>query len=219
MPILTVRIGATKSLETTQRVSAQLIELTARILGKRPPVTVIVIDYVDPADWIIAGRSLAERGLASFTFDIKVTDETNTKDEKAQYIREAFEGFRKLLGDMHEESFIHVDDVRAAAYGYGGRSHGISTRPRPPVRRTIGRASITTVRSETTNSRCSVAPTRPISRDSGLFSPDRPMARRLLRLGMPAASVEQTARKRPCAGSPPSTPTPPQPYTVRSSMP
>jgi 4-oxalocrotonate tautomerase len=122
MPILTVRIGATKSRETTQRVSALLIELTARILRKPPQFTVIVIDYVDPADWIVAGRSLAERGLASFTFDIKVTDETNTKDEKAQYIREAFEGFRKILGDMHEESYIYVDDVRAAAYGYGGRT-------------------------------------------------------------------------------------------------
>ena len=122
MPILTVKIGAQKSLETTQRVSALLIELTSRILRKPPQVTVIVVDYVDPADWIIAGQSLAERGLASFAFDIKVTDETNTKDEKAQYIREAFEGFRKILGDMHEESYIYIDDVRAAAYGYGGRT-------------------------------------------------------------------------------------------------
>jgi 4-oxalocrotonate tautomerase len=122
MPILTVKIGAKRSLETTQRVSTLLIDLTARILRKPPQVTVIVIDYVDPADWIIAGQSLAERGLASFTFDIKVTDETNTKDEKAQYIREAFEGFGKILGDIHEESYIHIDDVRAAAYGYGGRT-------------------------------------------------------------------------------------------------
>jgi 4-oxalocrotonate tautomerase len=122
MPILAVKIGAKKSVETTQRVSALLIELTSRILRKPPQVTAIVIEYVDPADWIIAGKSLAERGLASFTFDIKVTDETNTKDEKAQYIREAFEGFQKILGGMHEESYIYIHDVRAAAYGYGGRT-------------------------------------------------------------------------------------------------
>ena len=122
MPILSVKIGAMKSIETTRRVSALLIELTSRILRKPPEVTAIVIDYVDPADWVVAGRSLVERGLASFTFDIKVTDETNTKDQKAQYIREAFEGFRTILGDVHEESYIYIEDVRAAAYGYGGRT-------------------------------------------------------------------------------------------------
>jgi 4-oxalocrotonate tautomerase len=33
-----------------------------------------------------------------------------------------FEGFAGLLGDLHEESYIHVEDVRAAAYGYGGKT-------------------------------------------------------------------------------------------------
>jgi 4-oxalocrotonate tautomerase len=51
-----------------------------------------------------------------------VTDETNTKDEKADYIREVFEGFKGILGDLHDESYIYVEDVRAAAYGYGGRT-------------------------------------------------------------------------------------------------
>lgn len=122
MPILDVKVGANKSPETTRRVSRLLIELTSRILRKPPQVTAVVITYVDPEDWIVAGRSLGEHGLASFTFDVKVTDETNTKDEKAQYIREAFEGFRQILGAVHEESYIHVDDVRATAYGYGGRT-------------------------------------------------------------------------------------------------
>ncbi|HSD37432.1 MAG TPA: 4-oxalocrotonate tautomerase family protein [Rhodocyclaceae bacterium] len=122
MPILNVKLGTTKSSETTQRVAALLIDLTTRILRKDPKVTAIAIDYIDPEDWIIAGHSLAEHKLASFYFDIKITDETNTKDEKAKYIREAFDGFRQILGPLHEESYIYVQDVRAAAYGYGGRT-------------------------------------------------------------------------------------------------
>jgi 4-oxalocrotonate tautomerase len=122
MPILNVKIGAPESRETTQRVAALLIDLTSRILRKDPKVTAIAIDYADPEDWIIAGKSLVEHGKASFYFDIKITDETNTKDEKAQYIREAFAGFRQILGEVHEESYIYVQDVRAAAYGYGGRT-------------------------------------------------------------------------------------------------
>ena len=77
---------------------------------------------MDPAHWVVGGRTLAEQRKSSFYFDIRVTDETNTKAEKAQYIREAFDAFAALLGDLHEESYIHVHDVRAAAYGYGGRT-------------------------------------------------------------------------------------------------
>jgi len=49
-----------------------------------------------------------------------VVDGTNTKDEKAQYIAESFAAFGRLLGDLHPESYIHVQDVRAEAYGFGG---------------------------------------------------------------------------------------------------
>lgn len=122
MPILNVKVSAKKSVELTNRIATLLLELTTRVLGKNPAVTAIAIDYVDPEHWIVGGRSLAEQGKSSVYFDIKVTDETNTKDEKAQYIREAFEGFARLLGDLHEESYIHVQDVRAAAYGYGGKT-------------------------------------------------------------------------------------------------
>lgn len=73
-----------------------------------------------PEHWIVGGRSLAEQGKNSFYFDIKVVDGTNTRDEKAQYIAEAFAALGKLLGNVHEESYIYVQDVRAHAYGFGG---------------------------------------------------------------------------------------------------
>jgi len=122
MPILNVKISGRRSAETTRAVAEMLGDLTVRILGKDPKVTAIAIDYVDPEDWIVGGRSLAEQGKKSFYFDIKITDETNTKDEKAQFIQEAFEGFQKILGQVHTESYIYVQDVRGAAYGYGGRT-------------------------------------------------------------------------------------------------
>lgn len=120
MPILNVKVSATKSASLTKAISGILLELTTRILHKPPEVTSIAIDYVNPDDWIVAGRSLTEQGKSSIYFDIKITDETNTKAEKAQYIREAFAAFSELLGNLHEESYIYVEDVRAAAYGYGG---------------------------------------------------------------------------------------------------
>lgn len=121
MPVLNVKVSASKSREMTSRISTVPLELTTCILRKDPKVTSIAIEYVDPEDWIVGGKSLAEQGKSSLYFDIKITDETNSKAEKAQYIGEAFEAFTQLLGNLHEESYIYVQDVRATAYGYGGR--------------------------------------------------------------------------------------------------
>ncbi|HZW20323.1 4-oxalocrotonate tautomerase family protein [Noviherbaspirillum sp.] len=120
MPILNVKVSGTKSPELTAQISELLLDLTTRILKKKREVTAIAIDYIDPEHWIVGGKSLSEQGKNSFYFDIKITDETNTKDEKALYIKEAFDGFARILGRLHEESYIYVQDVRAASYGYGG---------------------------------------------------------------------------------------------------
>jgi 4-oxalocrotonate tautomerase len=122
MPILNVKVSATPTSEMSGRIAAILTELTTRILGKDPTLISIAISYVEPEHWYVGGKSLREHRKSSVYFDVKVTDETNTKAQKAAYIREAFAAFEALLGDLHPESYIHVDDVRAAAYGYGGKT-------------------------------------------------------------------------------------------------
>ncbi|BDT77574.1 4-oxalocrotonate tautomerase [Polynucleobacter yangtzensis] len=122
MPILNVKVSGQKNIATTKAINELLLDLTHRILGKKKEVTSIAIDYVDPDYWFVGGKPLSEQDKSSFYFDIKVTDETNTKDEKAQYIEEAFSGFERILGSLHEESYIYVQDVRATSYGYGGKT-------------------------------------------------------------------------------------------------
>ena len=122
MPILNVKVSAKRAHDITMSISTMLLELTSRILHKDPAVTSIAIEYVDPEDWFIAGKTLVEHGKSSFYFDIKITDETNSKSEKAQYIEEAFRGFSRILGDLHHESYVYVQDVRATSYGFGGKT-------------------------------------------------------------------------------------------------
>lgn len=122
MPILNVKVSAVRTPELVQEISGLLLDLTTRILKKKREVTAIAIDFVDPGSWVVGGKLLGEQQKNSFYFDIKVTDETNTKDEKAAYIKEAFAGFERILGNLHEESYIHIEDVKAASYGYGGRT-------------------------------------------------------------------------------------------------
>ena len=122
MPILTVKVSGKKSQNQTNEIGRLLMDLTTRILKKKREVTAIAIEYIDHDSWFVGGELLSNVGKNSFYFDIKITDETNTKDEKAQYIKEAFEGFERLLGNLHEESYIYVQDVRATSYGYGGKT-------------------------------------------------------------------------------------------------
>jgi len=122
MPILNVKISGEPNPETTKRVSELLASLTSRILKKQPDVTAIAIDYVPKSQWLVGGVMLDQRGQCSFYFDIKVTEGTNSKDEMACYIEEAFAGLKEILGQVHPESYIYVQEVRAFSYGYGGRT-------------------------------------------------------------------------------------------------
>ena len=101
-------------------IAAAVSELTAKILHKDPKVAAIIVKSVDASDWFVGGKSLAEQKLASFWLDIHVTEGTNTKDEKAAYIAAVYKRMGELLGPLHTESYLHVDELRGDAYGFGG---------------------------------------------------------------------------------------------------
>ena len=121
MPLITVTYSSSRQTPSLKAdIAAAVSELTAQILRKDPKVTAIILKSVDAADWFAGGRSLAEQGRASFWLDVHVTDGTNTKDEKADYIAAMFTRMGELLGPLHQESYLHVDEVRGDAYGFGG---------------------------------------------------------------------------------------------------
>ena len=121
MPLITVTYSSSRHLPSLKAdIAASVSELTAKILHKDPKVTAIVVRSVEAADWFAAGKSLAEQKLASYWLDIHVTEGTNTKDEKAAYLAAMFERMGELLGPLHHESYLHVDEVRADAYGFAG---------------------------------------------------------------------------------------------------
>jgi 4-oxalocrotonate tautomerase len=121
MPLITVSYSSSRQSPSLKADIAKAVsELTADILHKDPKVTAIIVKSVDPADWFAGGRTLADQRLASFWLDIHVTEGTNTKDEKAAYIAAMFARMGELLGPLHNESYLHVDDVKGDAYGFGG---------------------------------------------------------------------------------------------------
>lgn len=120
MPFLTAKLSTPESAETSKQITALLTDLTASTLKKKRELTSIAVEYLIPAHWFIGGASLASQELATFYLDIKVTEGTNTKDEKALYIRQVFAGVEAVVGKLHPASYIVIHEVHSDAWGYQG---------------------------------------------------------------------------------------------------
>jgi 4-oxalocrotonate tautomerase len=121
MPLITVSYSTSREKPSlNSEIAAAVSELTAKILHKDPKVTAIIVKAVNAVDWFAGGKSLAEQKLASYWIDIHVSEGTNTKDEKAAYLAAMFARMGELLGPLHEETYLHVDEVKGDAYGFGG---------------------------------------------------------------------------------------------------
>lgn len=122
MPIINIAVTGKPDPELSARLASDVTELTKTLLRKDPSLTAVAISYVDPSHWFAGGASLAAEGLASFWLDIKVVDGTNTKTELEAYLETVFAALSAILGRIHEESYILVHEVPAAAYGFGGKT-------------------------------------------------------------------------------------------------
>ena len=122
MPHIVLWLSGPVDTALAERSVDKVIDLTCRVLGKRPEVISIQTLFTPSEQWFIGGKTLAQSCQSAFHLDISVTDETNTKAEKAQFIRELFAAMKALRPNLHECSYVHVIDARAAAYGFGGRT-------------------------------------------------------------------------------------------------
>lgn len=122
MPLLDVKLSGTPDTDLAATVAASLSDLTARILRKDPQVTAVAVSFIPAAHWFVAGQALAAKERTSFSLDIQVVDGTNTKDEKAAYLEAVFSTMSRLLPNLDPESYILVREVKADAYGFGGRT-------------------------------------------------------------------------------------------------
>lgn len=122
MPHITIELSGTPDAQRNQAISKQIAQLTQDLLGKAANVISITLRHIPEDLWWIDGQTLAATGKSAFYLGISITDETNTKAEKAAYLQAVYEAMASLLPRLHEVSYVHLVDARAAAYGYGGKT-------------------------------------------------------------------------------------------------
>lgn len=122
MPYLNVRIAAEESASIAEKVVSILMKHTSEILGKKPEVTSIEVNFVSPESWFVGGSALSIKNETTSYLDIKITDGTNTKTEKVNYVIKVFADFDSVLGNITPASYIVIHDVKADSWGFAGKT-------------------------------------------------------------------------------------------------
>lgn len=122
MPYLYVRIAGDTDPALAERIATDLLAITSSVLGKREAVTPISVDFVPASMWFIGGSRVADEEPATFYLNIKITEGTNTKDQKAAYVGKVFAAMQASIGPLAAASYIVIDDVRADAWGFEGQT-------------------------------------------------------------------------------------------------
>lgn len=119
MPYLHLTLSHVHPTAGQARVAQALTDLTVELLGKRRELTALTIAQQPPGQWFIGGTALAGQ---SYELDIKVTEGTNTADEKARYIAQVHATLEALLGPMAAASYVVIHEVDGRAWGYQGHT-------------------------------------------------------------------------------------------------
>ena len=117
MPTLSLRITPLQNPERYTALGAALTRITADVLHKKPEVTVVMIDDMPTARFLMGGQDATQSAAC---LEISITAGTNTADEKAQFVAAAYAELRHQLGDLTEASYVIVRELPASDWGYGG---------------------------------------------------------------------------------------------------
>ena len=120
MPILTLKLSDDALSVDATSLAQALTTLSKKVLHKRADVTSVVLQRVAyDAWWIDGARPLQVRAQ----LDIRITQGTNTEDEKTRFVESAYVRLDQSLkpnGTLHPTCYITVQEVAATDWGYGG---------------------------------------------------------------------------------------------------
>jgi 4-oxalocrotonate tautomerase len=119
MPTLQLKITPPQPAERLQVLARRLTDLSTNLLGKRTEVTAVVIEELWPGRWFVGGRNPDQ---ATALLEIRVTEGTNTAEEKHFFVQAAYQALWQQIGPLAEASYVVVQEVPATDWGYGGRT-------------------------------------------------------------------------------------------------
>lgn len=122
MPYLALKLSTPTTTDEARLLALALTDLTVELLHKRREVTAVTVETIAPGHWFIGGEAVGTLTAQTFELDIKITEGTNSDEEKAAFIAAAFGIMADFLGRLDPASYVVVHDVDGRAWGYAGRT-------------------------------------------------------------------------------------------------
>ena len=120
MPFIDLRVSGQENSALAKQLATEISRLTKDLLNKKPEVTVVTVSFVPESLWFIDSVPVANSKTVTFHLQIKITDSTNVKRDKANYIKAVHDSMASLLGSIHPISYTAIQEMKADAYGYDG---------------------------------------------------------------------------------------------------
>ncbi len=115
MPYINVKLNIKEDDGLRKSVVDIIMDNTTNILNKKTDVTSVLVEFVSQNDWCVGGKT-----CTTFYLDIKITKGTNTKEQKANYIKKCYKDFQELLGEITPASYIVIDEIDGDSWGFEG---------------------------------------------------------------------------------------------------
>lgn len=125
MPYIEVKI-ARKSIsdQKAQEISLGITEIMTSVLRKKRSLVAVSIETIDPTKWFVAETVVAEQNSATAFVSARITQDTNTEEEKEEAIKAIFQLLSDVLGIMAEASYIVLESLPSTDWGYSGKTQG-----------------------------------------------------------------------------------------------
>ncbi len=107
---------------SSRQTTPSAASLMKGIMGKRREVTVVHIQESEPHLWATNAVALDTDSPVGAYVDIKVTEGTNTPEEKAEMLSETAKMLKEVVGVVQEACYVVIDDIPANSWGYNGKS-------------------------------------------------------------------------------------------------
>lgn len=122
MPTLQLKVSPPQKPALYARLAQELTAITARHLGKRPEVTVVMLEELPAVRWFVEAAAVQR---ATAWLEISITAGTNSAAQKAAFIEAAFAELQSQLGagqPLEPASYVIVRELPATDWGYGGQT-------------------------------------------------------------------------------------------------
>jgi len=122
MPFINIQLSRELPQERQKALADGAVQIMASTLGKKAELTATTITTTKPEQWFIGCDQLTEINDSSAQIIARISENTNTEEEKSKAIKQFFDLLETVCGPINKNSYVMLDEVPMTDWGYGGQT-------------------------------------------------------------------------------------------------